>query len=188
MAKLVSKVYGDALFSLATEENQVDELWEEAAMVHEAVDTNPEFLSVLCHPEMTMEKKLSLLQDVFQKELSPHMMGLLNVLLKKGRIGEILPVLDYFMEQVMAYKKIGELTVRTPMPLSEGQKEKIERKLLEVSEYETVSVDYQIDESLLGGMVIRIGDRVLDNSIRCKLDAMSRQLYKVKLSGKETVV
>lgn len=56
MAKLVSKVYGDALFSLATEENQVDELWEEAAMVHEAVDTNPEFLSVLCHPEMTMEK------------------------------------------------------------------------------------------------------------------------------------
>lgn len=116
------------------------------------------------------------------------MMGLLNVLLKKGRIGEILPVLDYFMEQVMAYKKIGEVTVRTPMPLSEGQKEKIEKKLLEVSEYETVSVDYQIDESLLGGMVIRIGDRVLDNSIRCKLDAMSRQLYKVKLSGKETVV
>ena len=51
MAKLVSKVYGDALFSLATEENQVDELWEEAAMVHEAVDTNPDFLSVLCHPE-----------------------------------------------------------------------------------------------------------------------------------------
>ena len=78
MAKLVSKVYGDALFSLATEENQVDELWEEAAMVHEAVDTNPDFLSVLCHPELTMEKKLSLLQDVFQKGLSQHMMGLLT--------------------------------------------------------------------------------------------------------------
>ena len=111
MAKLVSKVYGDALFSLATEENQVDELWEEAAMVYEAVDTNPDFLSVLCHPELTMEKKISLLQDVFQKGLSQHMMGLLNVMLKKGRIGEILPVLDYFMEQVMAYKKIGKVKI-----------------------------------------------------------------------------
>ena len=183
MAKLVSKVYGDALFSLAVEENQVDELWKEAAMIYEAIDSNPEFLPVLCHPEMTMEKKFSLLQDVFQKELSQNMLGLLDVLLKKGRIGEILPVLDYFMEQVMAYKKIGEVSVRTPMPLSEEQKDKIEKRLLEVSEYESVSVDYQVDASLLGGMVIRIGDRVLDNSIRSKLDAMSRQLYKVKLSN-----
>lgn len=183
MAKLVSKVYGDALFSLAQEENQIDELWKEAAAIVEAVEGNPEFLPVLCHPEMTMEKKLSLLQDVFQKELSQHMMGLLHVLVKKGRIGEILSVLNYFMEQVMAYKKIGEVTVRTPMPLSEEQREKIESKLLEVSEYETVSVDYQIDESLLGGMVIRIGNRVLDNSIRTKLDAMTRELSKVKLSS-----
>ena len=183
MAKLVSKVYGDALFSLAVEEDQVDELWKEASIINEAIKGNPEFLPILCHPEMSMNKKFSLLQDVFQQELSQNMMGLLNVLLKKGRIGEILPVLDYFIEQVMAYKKIGEVKVRTPMPLSKEQKEKIENKLLVVSEYETVNVDYQIDERLLGGMVIRIGDRVLDNSIRSKLDAMSRQLYKVKLSN-----
>ncbi len=183
MAKLVSKVYGDALFSLALEENQLDALWKEAAMMYEAVDGNPEFLAILCHPEMTMEKKLALLQDVFQKELSDNMMGLLDVLVKKGRIGEILSVLDYFMEQVMAYKKIGQVEVQTPMPLSEEQREKIENKLLEVSEYETLSVDYQVDESLLGGIVIRIGNRVLDNSIRSKLDAMTRDLSKVKLSS-----
>ena len=183
MAKLVSKVYGDALFSLALEENQVDELWKEAAMMQEALEDNPEFMAILCHPEMTMEKKLALLQDVFQKELSQNMMGLLNVLVKKGRIGEILSVLDYFMEKVMAYRKIGEVKVQTPMPLSEEQREKIENKLLEVSEYETLSVDYQVDESLLGGIVIRIGNRVLDNSIRSQLDAMTRDLSKVKLSS-----
>ena len=183
MAKLVSKVYGDALFSLALEENQVDELWKEAAMMQEALEDNPEFMAILCHPEMTMEKKLALLQDVFQRELSQNMMGLLNVLVKKGRIGEILSVLGYFIERVMAYKKIGEVEVRTPMPLSDEQREKIENKLLEVSEYETLSVDYQVDESLLGGIVIRIGNRVLDNSIRSKLDAMTRDLSKVKLSS-----
>ena len=183
MAKLVSKVYGDALFSLALEENQVDELWKEAAMMQEALENNPEFMAILCHPEMTMEKKLALLQDVFQRELSQNMMGLLNVLVKKGRIGEIFSVLGYFIERVMAYKKIGEVKVRTPMPLSDEQREKIENKLLEVSEYETLSVDYQVDESLLGGIVIRIGNRVLDNSIRSKLDAMTRDLSKVKLSS-----
>lgn len=183
MAKLVSKIYGDALFSLALEENQVDILRDEAAMISEAIRSNPEFLSILCHPELTGKKKFSLLQDVFQEGLSQNMMGLLDVLVKKGRIGDILSVLNYFMEQVMAYKKIGRVVVQTPLPLSEEQREKIENKLLEVSEYETLSVDYQIDESLLGGIVIRIGNRVLDNSIRSKMDAMSRQLSKVKLSS-----
>ena len=151
--------------------------------MQEALDSNPEFMAILCHPEMTMEKKLALLQDVFQKELSQNMMGLLNVLVKKGRIGEILSVLGYFIEKIMAYKKIGQVEVRTPMPLLDEQREKIENKLLEVSEYETLSVDYQVDESLLGGIVIRIGNRVLDNSIRSKLDAMTRDLSKVKLSS-----
>lgn len=80
-------------------------------------------------------------------------------------------------------QKIGKVQIQTPMPLSEKQKKKIEQKLLEVSEYETLSVDYEIDKSLLGGIVIRIGNQVLDNSIRAKLDAMTRDLSKVRLSN-----
>lgn len=182
MAKLVSKVYGDALFSLAVEEEKLEALWKEAAMVAETIGANPDFLSVICHPEMTQEKKLSVLDEVFKEALSDEMMGLFHVLVKKGRIGEIVSVLDYFVSQVNEYLGIGMVDVFTPLPLSEEQKEQIENKLLEVSEYETLGMDYHIDESLLGGMVIRIGDRILDNSIRSKLDAMSRQLSKVKLS------
>lgn len=182
MAKLVSKVYGDALFSLALEENKLEALWKEAAVAAETIGANPDFLSVICHPEMTQDKKLSVLDEVFKGALSDEMMGLFQVMVKKGRIGEILSVLDYFVEQVNEYLGIGMVDVSTPLPLSEGQKEQIENKLLEVSEYKTLCMDYHIDESLLGGMVIRIGDRILDNSIRSKLDAMSRQLSKVKLS------
>ena len=107
----------------------------------------------------------------------------LFVLVKKGRIGELIPVLAYFNECAMAYKKIGKVQIQTPMQLSEKQKKKIEQKLLEVSEYETLSVDYEIDKSLLGGIVISIGNQVLDNSIRAKLDAMTRDLSKVRLSN-----
>ena len=166
MAKLVSKVYGDALFSLAVEENRVDELWDETRAM-----------------KQVLSEKMDVLQEVFQKELSQDMMGLLHVLVKKGRIGELIHVLAYFNECAMAYKKIGKVQIQTPMPLSEKQKKKIEQKLLEVSEYETLSVDYEIDKSLLGGIVIRIGNQVLDNSIRAKLDAMTRDLSKVRLSN-----
>lgn len=182
MAKLVSKVYGDALFSLAQEENKLEALRKEAAVVAETIGANPDFLSVICHPEMTQDKKLSVLDEVFRETLSEEIMGLFHVMVKKGRIGEVLSVLDYFVSRVNEYLGIGMVDVSTPLPLSDGQKEKIENRLLEVSEYETLCMDYQVDESLLGGMVIRIGDRILDNSIRSKLEAMSRQLSKVKLS------
>ena len=72
MAKLVSKVYGDALFSLAVEENRVDELWDETRAMKQVLSENPDFMAILEHPEMTMEKKMDVLQEVFQKELSLH--------------------------------------------------------------------------------------------------------------------
>ncbi len=182
MAKLVSKVYGDALFSLAVEENKLDEIWEEVRAMRRAISENPEFLPVLCHPEMDQDKKMSILEDVFGGKMSEESMGFLAVLVRKGRLGEILAVLDYFDEQAKEYKKIGVVEVSTPIPLTDAQKGQIENRLMQVSEYETLEMQYRLDESLLGGMVIRIGNRVLDNSIRSKMETMSRQLFKVKLS------
>lgn len=182
MAKLVSKVYGDALFSIAVEENKLDTLWEEVKAVRQAIVDNPDFVSVLCHPEMAQEKRLALLEDIFGGQ-SDDMKGFLNVLVRKGRFGEILSILDYFDGQAKEYKKIGVVKVATPLPLSAIQKSEIENKLLGVTGYEKLEMDYQLDQSLLGGIVIRIGDRILDNSIRSKMDAMSRELSKVKLSS-----
>lgn len=182
MAKLVSKVYGDALFSLALEENIIDQIWEETKAVRDAIVENPDFLSVINHPEVTLEKKIAILDEVFKQKVSTHMMGFFNVLIQKGRFNDIISILDYFDSQAKEYKNIGVVKVSTPIPLKDNQKEQVEKRLLEVSKYEKLEIEYKVDESLLGGMVIRIGDRVLDNSISSKLENMSRQLYKVKLS------
>ena len=101
MAKLVSKVYGDALFSLAVEEERLTSFWkrrlespwDEVKAVRSAVLSNPEFLEVMCHPEMTQDKKLNLLEEIFGGQ-SDDMKGFLNVLVRKGRFGEILSGLD----------------------------------------------------------------------------------------------
>lgn len=169
------------MFSLAIEQNNLDAIWNEVKMIRDTVLENPEFVSLLCHPEMTQEKKISMLENIFKGNICDDSMGFLHVLIRKGRIGEIVAILDYFDKKAKEYNKIGVVSVSTPMPLSDNQKEKVENRLLEVSDYESLEVHYELDESLLGGIVIRIGDRVLDNSIRTKMDMLSRQLYKVKL-------
>lgn len=181
MAKLVSKVYGDALFSLALEEGKLDETWEEVKFLDSALRENGEFTDIMAHPEMTQEKSLALVEEVFGGKLSDIMLGFLQILVKKGRFGEILSVLDHFQRETKEYKKIGVVYVTTPGKLSGVQKSSIEEKLTQTSGYESLEMNYLVDGSLLGGIRIRIGDRVVDNSIQTKLEEMTRSLSKVRV-------
>ena len=183
MAKLVSKVYGDALFELAIEEDKLESVWDEVRVISQALKDNPEFLPTLKHPDMSMERKQALLKEVFADKLSTDVMGLLDVMVRKNRIGDLNKVLDYFETRAKERQKIGVVEVRTPVALSEADKKKVEARVLEVTDFASLEMNYKVDESLLGGMVIRIGDQVLDNSIRSKLEAMGRQLASVRLSG-----
>ena len=81
----------------------------------------------------------------------------------------------------MGYKKIGIAYVSTAKPLTDEQKKAVAGKLLETTEYVDFQMNYTVDESLIGGMVIRIGDRVVDSSIKHKIDELSRSLMKVQL-------
>ena len=181
MAKLVSKVYGDALFSLSLEENKLDEVWEEVRTLSEALQENKEFTGIMTHPDMTQEKGLALLDEAFGGKLSDIVMGFLQVLVKKGRFSEILPVLDYFQREAKEYKRIGVVYVTTPTELTGEQKSGIVERLTQTSGYESLEMNYAVDPRLLGGIRIRIGDRVLDNSIQTKLEELSRSLSKVRV-------
>ena len=69
------------------------------------------------------------------------------------------------------------------MELKNEQRDAVEQRLLSVTKYKTLEVDYTVDSSLIGGMTIRIGDRVLDSSIKTKLDEMAKQLSKIQLAN-----
>ncbi len=181
MAKLVSKVYGDALFSLALEENKLDEVWEEVKLLSSALQENKEFTNMMTHPDMTQEKGLALLEEAFGGKLSDVMMGFFQVLVKKGRFSEILSVLDYFQKEAKEYKKIGVVYVTTPTGITKEQKSSIVERLTQISGYQSLEMNYVVDPGLLGGIRIRIGDRVVDNSIQTKLEEMTRSLSKVRV-------
>ena len=69
----------------------------------------------------------------------------------------------------------------TAVELTDGQKDEIVRRLLETTRYESFEMNYAVDASLIGGMVIRIGDRVVDSSIKTKLYELSKSLRKIQV-------
>lgn len=90
-------------------------------------------------------------------------------------------IFQYFIDKVKEVSGIGVAYVTTPTELSDAQKESVKARLLATTSYQTMEMNYQTDASLIGGMVIRIGDRVVDSSIRTKLSDLTKQLLQIQL-------
>ena len=179
MAKLVSKTYGDALFAVAMEDGRMDEFFEAALGLAEVLRTNEDFSKLMNHPKIMKEDKVKIVEEAFATKIPKEIVGLMTLMVEKGRANEILSVLDYFVSLVKEEKKIGKADVTTAVVLSDAQKEKVEKRLLETTDYKTFEMCYHVDESLIGGMVIRIGDRVVDSSIKTKLYDLSKKLKEI---------
>ena len=185
MAKLVSKTYGDALFELAVESGHVDGMLEEARGIQQILQTGDELSKLMNHPKIVKEEKIEILEQIFKGRACDEIIGLMRMLVSKGHYGEMESVFTYFIEQVKEYKNIGTAYVSAPMPLSDSQKGQIRQRLLETTKYVEFEMHYSVDESLIGGMVIRIGDRVVDSSVKHKLQSLTRELSKIQLNVDE---
>ena len=181
MAKLISKTYGDALFELAVERDKVDVLLEEMEQLKRVLSENEEFGRLMNHPKIIKEEKVQVARNVFEGRVSEELLGFLTIVISKDRYRDIDTIIDYFIAEVKRYKGIGIATVTTAVPLREEQRREIERKLLDTTQYKEMEMHYREDAALIGGMVIRIGDRVVDSSIRTKLSEMQKELLKVQL-------
>lgn len=182
MAKLISATYGDALFELAVEEGNMDSLYEEAQTVITSFHENEELLKFLNYPKIDTATKRKTIEEIYGKFLSKNMVGFLGIIVEKGRYNSLESILEYFLLRVKEAKKIGVAHITSAKPLSDSQREEILAKLLATTDYKSFEMNYSVDDSLIGGLVIRIGDRVVDSSIKTKLFELKRDLMKLQIS------
>lgn len=185
MAKLVSKIYGDALFETAMEQGRLDEFFVQAKTVKAILKEHGELFKLMDEPKIDKEEKEKILENIFVGKIVDELTGLLVLLVEKGRFKETGRVLEYFLLRVKEEKKIGLAKVVSAMELTEGQKKKIEKRLLETTMYVSFEVEYEVNPSLIGGLSIQIGDRIVDGSIRTKLEKLAGVLRNIQVGGQE---
>ena len=181
MAKLVSKTYGDALFELALENNQLDSMFEEIEVVSKVISDYSDLTKLMNHPKIIKEEKIKLIEDIFTDKVSKELVGLMRMMVEKDHYNEINNVFSYFMDKVKEYKNIGTAYITSAMELTDDQKKAVEIRLLETTKYLQFEMHFDVDESLIGGMLIRIGVRVVDSSIKTKLSGLKRDLMKITI-------
>ncbi len=181
MAKLIAGTYGEALFDLALEHKSLDRAEEEIKTVKVVFKENRELIKFLNHPKISKEEKIAFIENIFKGRISDDVTGFLVIIIKKGRHDEISAIFDYFLAKVREHKKIGVAYVISAIELNKQEQEKIKEKLLATTKYVQFEMNYKVDAAILGGLIIRIGDRVVDSSLRSKLSSLSKNLYKLQL-------
>ena len=142
---------------------------------------NQDLSKLMNHPKISKDEKVTLIEDIFKGRVSMELTGLMRMLVEKGHYHEIDEVLEYFQDRVKEYKNIGTAYVTSAMELSDAQKEAVVKRLLETTKYVEFEMHFSVDAALIGGMVIRIGDRVVDSSVQTKLYDLTRELTKIQL-------
>nr|WP_294486711.1 ATP synthase F1 subunit delta [uncultured Anaerosporobacter sp.] len=176
MAKLVSKTYGEALFDLALEDGTLTTIIKEVNVVKEAMKKNPDLLKLLSHPKIKKEEKISVIENIFKGRVSDSLVGFLVIVVQKDRYDDLDGIFEYFVTKVREYKNIGVASITSAVELAEEQKKQIEQRLLQTTKYSQFELTFHVDKSLIGGLVIRIGDRVVDSSVKTKLQMLAKDL------------
>jgi F-type H+-transporting ATPase subunit delta len=173
--EVVAKRYALALFQIAKEKQLLDQLEEEVRVIQQVFTENKQFVSVLKHPKLAVQKKKALLQETFAS-LSTPLFNTLMILLDRHRI-EIVPELaNEFIALANEERGVAEATVYSVRPLTEEEKQALSSVFAQKVGKATLRIHNVIDSSLIGGVKLRIGHRIYDGSVSGKLERLQRQL------------
>lgn len=171
----VAKRYALALFQIASEKQVLAEVEQELRTVKEVVTNNPELTVFLKSPKLSNEKKKEVLNQAFGSA-STYVRNTLMILVDRHREGQIAEVADEFINLANDAKGIAEAKVYSVQPLSAEQAEAISAAFAPQVGKQTLQIENIVDSNLLGGVKLRIGNRIFDGSLRGKLDRLERKL------------
>lgn len=163
--------YGAALFQLAKETDAVDSFADALVLIDAQLTENPAYVQLLTSPNIPQKERLALLDSAFGDALPAYVMSFLKLLCESGYIRAFAQAKAEFDTRVAEDRRILEATVTSVVPLTDAQKQALTEKL-ERQYGHTVQATYRLDETLLGGVVVQIGDTILDGSLKRQIRHM----------------
>ena len=171
------KRYAQAAFELAVKKNEL-EGWQEGLKKMAELSGNEELMAFLQNPRFPFAAKRSLLQKGLG-EINPLAFNLALLLESKGRLKLANDISQQYNELLDFHRGIEHAEVIAAVPLIEEDREAISRRLGEIVEHKVV-IDAQVDPSIIGGFIARLGDTLIDGSIRQRLETLKKSLVEAR--------
>ena len=173
---LSARRYAQALFLIAEENGDRDQ-WLADLEVLASSSRNPDFIAFIDSPKIENVKKIEVLKEAFSKSISDLALNLVSLLATRNYVASLSSIADAFQELVDSEKGVERAEIVSAVKLTDGQEKGVVDKLTQMVGKE-LSVTTFVDESILGGYLARVGDRLLDGSVKTQLEDMRRELLR----------
>lgn len=178
MINLIAGRYAEALFQVGEENNSTTNLYEELNAVIDILKSNQDFYNVLKSPLVTKGDKKDLVEKVFGNQISNNLNNFLKIIIDKDRVAALEAVQKSCKALLNEKNNIIEGSAITAVPMSQEELKQLEAKLS--SKYnKNVTLENKIDESILGGVLVRLGNEEIDGTVKTRLTKMKDQLSQV---------
>lgn len=168
--------YAKAFLQFAAESKATEKVIEDARMIHGLIQDSKELSIMLQSPLVKSEQKLMALHRIFKGNVHELTLKLINQIVahkREGLLGQIC------QQMISLYNKkngIASVQVTTAIPLEDSLKQELLKQIKEAYSYASVEMEEHVNADLLGGMIMRIGDKQLDVSIRRQLNDIKKEL------------
>ena len=172
----ISTRYAKALMELATEKNDLKQVADDMELVFNVIAESKELRIVLKSPVIKTEKKEAILNEIFKSRIGNVSANFIQFVVEKNRENLIYDILKRFRE--LYYLKINrvEAHIASSVELTEQQKDQLQSSLEQYTKKDVTSI-FSIDDSIIGGFVVKINDTVFDASIKQQLNKLRKKLF-----------
>lgn len=170
--------YAKALLDLAVEKDIVEQVHTDMQLLANTCEENRNLVNMLQSPIVAHYKKFAVLRDIFKSRVSPVSFSVFEIITRKNREEILFDVAKEFHSLYNEYKGIQVAQVITTIPIDEALRSQLKAIVQKASGKEQVELKEKIDPNLIGGFVLQIDDKLIDESVKGKLQALKHQFSK----------
>lgn len=165
----VASRYAKSLLLIAIEENSLEELHNDMQLVNDVCSNNNDLVLLLKSPTIKSDKKKAILDTLFTNQISKIAASFISIIITKKREGLLGDIAAAFVDTYKLHKNIKTAQVTSAIALTKEQKEKVIALLSSTNNSSAVDLNEVVDPTIIGGMILRVGDKQIDESIKRKL-------------------
>ncbi len=174
MPTVSSRRYAQAAFAVA-QERDAFEIWERDLAEARGLFSDSDLLIFMAAPSVPLSVKLDGINTLLP-DVDPLVRNLVSLVIENGDAERFSAVCGTFGELLDEHRLIGRAHIVTAVPLDEGRREILRDRLTAIAGYDRVEITEEVDPSIIGGVIARVGDRLIDGSSRSRLRSMREAL------------
>ncbi|MEJ5994742.1 ATP synthase F1 subunit delta [Pedobacter sp. Du54] len=175
MSSKAASRYAKSLIDLSTEQNALEELKNDMVLFEKVVDDNSELEAILRNPIVPLDKKSGILNDVFGGKVHNITQSFLKLVVNKGRASILFETAKQFIHQYNLIKGIVTAEVTSATALTDESRKEIVSLVKKELGANEVIVKEKLDDKLIGGFILKVGDKQFDASIASGLNKLKRE-------------